>query len=352
MIKKSINKIIASIFAALLLINSLSAQIISPFNKLELKDTSNVYSFIVSGHFHGASTNSSTFPASTLQANIDTLNSLHSLFLMSLGDMFLDVNETYLQHYQKSLFDKLKMPLFNSVGNHDVSNGNMYEKVFGQSYFTFNNRTEVFIVLNTEINDGSIKDDQLIFLTEALKAASSSKNIFVFSHRPIWSENNDRYKKLFSDNTRTAIGTNNFETVVKPLLSQVAKTKNIFWVSGSMGGGPVSFFYDKDPKTNITFMQTAIRDLPRDAVLQVSMNKGAVSFKGISLTGQNLDAIENYNIDYWNKTIAPEQKFNYRLLPLLTKQMLLHHYFWFGFITGILLIIVFSKVKQRWRKSK
>lgn len=329
-------------------------QMVSPFNKMEIKDSSENYSFIVSGHFHGSSTSVSTYPASTLLANIDTLNSSNSSFLMSLGDMFIDVNDTYMDHYQKSLFNKLKMPLFNVVGNHDLANGNIYEKNYGKSFYSFTKASEFYIVLNTELNDGSIKGGQLEFFKNSLNKALTERiqNIFIFSHRPVWAENNEKYKNIFKGNTRTLLGSNNFESDIKPLLKQISNEKNIYWISGSLGGGPASFFYDKEVGTNITFMQTAIRDQERDAALLVSVKNGYISFEGVSFTGQKLEPVENYNIDFWNKTIAPEQKFNFRLLPYLTKQMLLHHFFWIGFFTSIILIIVFSLLKKRWKKSK
>ncbi len=352
MIKRNINNIFAIIVALFIFSVELSAQIVSPFNKLYLTDTSSEYSFIVSGHFHGASSNASTFPASTLQANIDTLNLLHPSFLMSLGDMFLDVNQSYIDHYQRSLFDKLKMPLFNAVGNHDCSNGNMYEKIFGAEYFTFKKDSELFIVLNTEVNDGSIKNNQLSFLTDVLKKETYCKNIFIFSHRPVWAENNERYKKLFNGNTRTMFGNNNFEEIVRPLLMNYSKEKKIYWISGSLGGGPASFFYDIEPETNITFMQTAIRDQEHDAALQVNVKNGNVSFSGISFTGQKMDLIENYTIAYWSNTLAPDQKFNYRLLPFLTLQMILHYYFWVGFVTALFVIMIWVLFKRKIKNSK
>jgi hypothetical protein len=332
----------------------MSAQILSPFNKLKIQDTSEVYSFIVSGHFYGASTNTSTFPASTLLANIDALNSLEPSFLMSLGDMFIDVNEKYLKNYRSSLFLRLKMPLINAVGNHDLANGNIYEKEFGKTYFSFLISTELFIVLNTELDDGSIKKEQLTFFRDALNSARSEniKNIFVFSHRPVWAEQSSRYGKLFKDNTRTSIGENNFSSEVEPLLKEISKAKNVFWLSGSMGGGPASFFYDKDEETKITFIQTAIRDLPRDAVLQVNVNNGGVSFKGISLTGETLKPIEDYNVLFWTKTTPHEEKFNFRLLPLMILQMLTHHFFWIGVITTLISCFLILLIIKRWKRKK
>lgn len=338
----------------LLLVNFMQAQPVSPFNRLELKDTSANYSFIVSGHFHGASTNISSFPASSLLANIDTLNALHSSFLLSLGDMFQDVDEQYMVHYQKSLFDKLKMPVFNSVGNHDLSNGNLYEKVYGKTFFTFRKGTELFIVLNTEIDNGSIKGEQLNMLKNALAAAGSGnvKNVFVFSHRPVWAESNEKYSSLFKENTHSAMA-GNFDTDIKPLLKTLGQKSHVYWCSGSMGGAaPASFFYDTDAETNVTYIQTAIRELPRDAVLLVSVKNGTVSFKGISFTGQQLNAVESYNTAYWKTTDSPEQGFNYRLLPYLAMQMLSHHFFWTGFAAAILVIIVVAFVRKRWKRKK
>lgn len=328
------------------------AQIISPFNKLKVKDTLSDYSFIVSGHFHGASSNTSTYPAATLLANIDTLNSVNAAFLMSLGDLFIDVNEIYINNYNKSLFNKLKMPLFNAVGNHDISNGNYYEKVFGKSYYSFLLNSELFIVLDTEQDDGSIVDGQLEFFKNRLKDANSEKvkNIFIFSHRPVWSENNSRYSALFAGNTRTALGENNYDDEIKPLLLEISKSKSIYWMSGSMADAPASFFYHKEAESNIIYIQTAIRDLPRDAVMQVNLVNGKVKFKGISLTGQKLDMIENYNIEYWTKAVPDEAKFNFRMLPYLTKQILFHYYFWIGFTSSLLILIILRFVYSKWKK--
>lgn len=334
--------------------NTLSAQIISPFNQLSLEKVAGNYTFIVSGHFHGESTNYSTFPASTLLAGIDTLNAIHPLFIMSLGDLFIDVDTMHIRNYDRSLFKKLKAPLFNAVGNHDISNGNEYEKNYGKTWYAFKSGSELFICLNTEVNDGSIENEQLDFLKETLKqlADKQIKNVIFFTHRPVWAENIERYKNYFADNTRTAIGSNNFTTVILPLLKENLKAKNVYWISGSIGNGPSSFFYDKNNDLDITFMQTAIRNKKRDAVLKVMVNNGNISFEGISLTGEKCKPIDYYNLDYWNTTLSPEQKFNFRLLPFLMFKMVTHHYFWIGFVTAAILLLILLAVLKKWKRKK
>jgi hypothetical protein len=331
---------LAVFLLALLWITESHAQPVSPFNQLKIQDTAVNYSFIVSGHFYGASTNASTFPASSLLANIDQLNSQQAAFLISLGDLFMDVNDDYLDHYRKSLFNKIKIPLFNAVGNHDVSNGNKYEKLFGPTYFSFRKETELFFVLNTEMDDGSIKNEQLDLLRNELQPdkLASVKNIYIFSHRPVWAEHLNKYKKLFSGNTRTTFGRNNFMEDVLPLLQSVSRKKYVCWMSGSTAGGPASFFYDKHEETNITFMQTAIRDQPWDAVLLVKIENSNVFYSGISFTGQKLNPVQSYNVKYWLGTPSAENKFNYRMIPYLTKQLLMDASFWIGFFASLVII--------------
>ena len=98
--KRNNTRIIPLFVAFLSFSMSLNAQITSPFTGQKLNDSVSNYSFIVSGHFHGQSNNGSTYPASTVLASIDTLNKLNPTFLMSLGDLFLDVNDVYLDHYK------------------------------------------------------------------------------------------------------------------------------------------------------------------------------------------------------------------------------------------------------------
>lgn len=327
---------------------------ISPFNKISISDTNNAeYTFMVSGHFHGNSANASTFPAASLLANIDSINKLNYAFIISLGDLFIDINENYIRNYDKSLFSKLNAPLFNSVGNHDLANGNIYEKIYGKTYFSFQKGSELFIVLNTELNDGSINDAQLEFLTGLIKTNNNLiKNIFIFTHRPVWAERITKYQHLFKGNTRTEVGKNNFLEDIMPLFKNVKGQKNIYWLSGSMAGGSSSFFYDYNKEFEIAFIQTAIRDVPRDAALKVNVKDGKISFKGISFTGQKIKPIESYGVEYWSdKKNAEEESFNYRLLPYLLKQMLKHNYFWIGLFTGILILSGYRLIRKKIAKA-
>jgi hypothetical protein len=351
-----LNKRFTIVFSFVLIAIAAQGQILlkSPLTKsVKLLSDTNVipYSFFVSGHWHGSSTNQSGFPASTILANIEKINNDSAWFLVSTGDIFLDVRKD-IPNYETYLFNKLEKPLYNAVGNHDIS-GSIYEEKFGSTSSSFFIESELYIILNTECNDGSIKGEQLKFFEDALSKHATEetpiKNIFIFSHRPIWAEENEELKNLFVDNTKSEFG-NNFESEILPLLIKYTKKSSIYWFSGSLGGNaPASFFYYKD-KNNITYIQSAIRDLPRDGLLKVKVSHGQVSFETVSLTSQQMPKLEDCGLNLWKN--PPAESFNYRLIPLYTKQMVFHRYFWYGAsITLFVTVIVFFLRRRITRKK-
>lgn len=210
-------------------------------NGASINDTC-CYSFFVSGHFHGNSQNTSGYPAATLLANIDLINNSNVLALCSTGDLFMDVRNNIPQ-YRHAFFNKLRVPLYNAVGNHDIS-GKVYQENFGDTWFSFTTGSALFVFLDTEANDGSISGDQLKWFSNTLNDFCGNekvKNVFIFSHRPVWSEGDERLKNIFKENTQSDFG-NNFESEVIPLIKKYTAKIPVYWFSGSLGGGaPASF---------------------------------------------------------------------------------------------------------------
>ena len=327
--------IFLSLFA--LITSSIQAQNSLNGKILELSQDSS-FSFLLSGHFYGNSGNLSGYPASSVLANIDEFNNSEAAFLMCLGDLFLDVKNN-VPNYEKALFSKLDLPLFNAVGNHDLS-GNVYQEHFGETFYSFSTSHHQFVVLDTEKEDGSIEDKQLDLLKKALN--SEQDVVFVFSHRPVWAEEDEQLKDVFKQNTSSTFG-NNFASEILPLIKQ--SNKVIYWFSGSLGGNaPASFFYhEKTPK--IKYIATAIRDLPRDAYLKVNIHQEKISFETISLTGQKLKPLADYNVELWKNT--KPRTFNIRLLPLYVKQTLFSRSFWVGMLVALVLVFFIKELSAR-----
>ena len=119
-------------------------------------------------------------------------------------------------------------------------------------------------------------------------------------------------------------------------------------MSGSLGGSaPASYFYHSSG--NLHYIQTAVRGIKRDGLLQVSVDNGAVSFKPVSLTGQNLMSLESYNLAFW-RDAHPLETFNPRLIKLYLINMFTHRYFWYGIVLTLLLFTVSLLILKRIRK--
>lgn len=366
----------------------------SPFNKLKVlpADSTGHYRILIGGHFHGESTNRSGYPAATLLANLDTINTLGANLFLSTGDLFMDpVND--MPRYQRSLFSKLKMPLFNAAGNHDYTNaedgrsivhvgedilvggGNVRtawsqslidsldreeERIRGVPHFDgpyarLRSILDEFVVLNTEANGGSIdaKGVEILGLVGSGISALAEQGefqgdmrLFIISHRPIWSEDDPQYSPLFKDNTRSLTGTN-FQKDVYPLLEKIAEHAHVYWISGSLGGSaPSSIFFQEHAK-NITYIQCAIRDEPRDALLIADVYPDTVKWSSFSLTGQKLLAPEQYNAAWWHEHIGKSEGFNWRLLPYLVKTTVLRKEFWWGALAGAVLLVIARRLYRR-----
>lgn len=320
------------------------AQYTSPFNQYTVKtDSMGAYAFIVSGHFHGSSYNQSGFPANTLLANLDWINASDSKMLVCLGDLFMDVGND-IPNYEKALFSKLDLPLINAVGNHDLS-GDVYQQHFGETYFSFELGNDIHFVIDTEINDGDLNEDQLSMLRKALD--KEFENVFIYAHRTIWKDAYEEMDGLFKDNTQSLTG-NNFEDQVLPILKEISEQSEVYWFSGSLGSAPASFFYHETKE--VTYIATAIRSLPRDAMLIVNVDvNGEVVFETKTLTKEPVEPLESYTIEYW-KGDSGDSSFNWRLVPLYFKNMLTHRYFWYG-VGYSVLGFFFLFLIRKWRKS-
>lgn len=306
------------------------------------------YRLLFSGHFHGASNNRSGFPAATLLANIDTLNALAPHALLSTGDLFLNVAADS-GRYRRALFNRLRMPLFNAVGNHDVEDGH-YMARYGPLYGAVELGADRVIWLDTETDNGSIKGDQLRFLREAANRFAG-KHFFIVSHRPVWAEDEPAYSELFAGNTRSMLATN-FRGEVLPLLQELAQRAEVIWVSGSMAGmAPESIFFQRHAP-GILYVQSAIRDLPRDAVLVVDARPDTLMWSTVSLTGREVPAVETLDADFWRSRMRKKEPFNVRLLPYLMRKAVERAEFWFGVATTLILGGAFAWVLRRTRTSR
>jgi len=337
---------------ALVLLCSASHGQRSPFNKLEVlpADSTGHYRILIGGHFHGESSNRSGYPASTLLANLDTINALGAHLFLSTGDLYMDARKDSAR-YARSFFSKVKVPFFNAPGNHDLGLRGADDPLeFDMPFDPGRASDTIFydriVILNTEADNGSLHGDQIGRLN-ALTSAFGLRNLFIVTHRPIWAEDDSIYSDLFKDNTRSITGTN-FQKEVYPIIQEIAGHAHVYWISGSLGGqAPSSIFFQRHAP-NITYIQCAIRDEPRDALLIADVYPDTMKWSALSLTGQELQSPETYDAAWWRKQSGRGEGFNWRLLPYLAKRTLTRSEFWWGASFALVLVFMLRRFYRRW----
>ncbi|MBL7950695.1 MAG: metallophosphoesterase [Flavobacteriales bacterium] len=320
---------------------------ISPFNQRTAvpPDSSGNYRLLIGGHLHGASSNVSGYPASTVLASIDAINGTGANAFLSTGDLFLHPDRDSAQ-YVNALFRELALPLFNAPGNHDLHG----------SAFAGSRRMPVLLkfgkdrvlLLDTERDDGRLKGEQAAALNALAEyaAQAAGANMFIISHRPIWSEGDDRYSSLFSGNTRSLLNPD-FHADVLPVLRRISRQGQVFWISGSMAGRAPSSIFFQPEEEGITYIQCAVRDERRDALLIADVKQGVVQWTAMSLTGQELAAPETYDAAWWRLQQGTPETFNWRLMPYLVKKNLIHPAFSYGVISTVIVMLVIFLLRRR-----
>jgi hypothetical protein len=319
----------------------------SPFTSVAVRqpDSAGHYRLVISGHFHGSSASRSGYPAATLLAGLDTINALRPNVLLSTGDMFLDA-EADIPRFRYALFSKLNVPLFNAPGNHDA--GRAYTEAFGSALHVIRMGADRILLLDTERDNGSIKGDQL----DTLRALVQGLNgrLFIVSHRPIWAEDDSNYSELFAGNTRSLVP-GNYRSEIWPLLQGIRAPGHVYWISGSMAGRAPSSIFFQQHTPQVTFIQSAIRDELRDAVLVADVGATGVEWSTISLTHGAVERPEVYDAAWWRERIARPEPFNWRLLPYIVGETITRAEFLYGLLSGMLVVALFSLLIRRSRRS-
>jgi hypothetical protein len=317
---------------------------VSPFTGRAVvpPDSLGRYRLLIGGHFHGESTNVSGFPASTVLANLDALNATRANVFLSTGDLFMQPDRDSAR-YASRFFSKLDLPLFNAPGNHDLE-GHAFRTPMPQRIDLGADR---ILLLDTERDDSDIQGDQLAALeTLAQEAlAGQVRHVFIVSHRPVWAEGNARYQALFSGNTSSLAGAN-YDREVLPILRRIASKAEVYWISGSMAGrAPASLFFQPH-EANITYIQCAVRDQLRDAVLIADVGPAGIEWALRSLTGEPVRAVGTYDAAWWEKNQSKVEEFHWRRIPYLVRKEVTSATFWYGFAAAALVFFGWRRLRS------
>jgi hypothetical protein len=306
-------------------------------NGLAFTPKSDTIRMLISGHWYGDAPNNSGLPTATVWAAIPKINQYDAV--IHLGDLYRDVSFDHPK-YRTEFYPELTVPLYNAVGNHDLT-GNFYEQEIAPTDFVLKLQGGVFIILNTERNDGDLDDNQINLFRDSASVWKSQgiKYLFVCTHRPIWLESEADFKGLFPYRTKSVLG-NNYNKKVLPVLRDLNKYFQIILLAGSKGDARASVFYEEGNEFPFTYVISAIRGFSDDSWIELVMTPDTLIWKHVACVGdKELPPLKNYNVDYW-KSPDDSPAFNWRLFPLHIKNIFFSIEFWWGILLAIIIGMV------------
>ena len=269
-----------------------------------------LYSFFVAGHTYGD--HIPILPYEGLDPDFKAkFNFIRKYPRMQFGVLTGDmVVSPYDRLRGWDAFDKdiskLGLPVYMAAGNHDMGVGHgpkrkLFLKRYGKTktYYKFQFKKDLFIILDSTLNNLSIVNQQLRFLGFALKKESivNIDNVFVFFHHVLWWEKLSESYGSFPINQPQKTR-NNFFSELMPLFQNTDRPVYIF--AGDVGAWNSGCHYHKINKTHL--MASGMGNSKKDNILIIAVDKNKDVFLDlITLNGDDpyaMGSITKYSIEY------------------------------------------------------
>lgn len=241
------------------------------------------YSFFVAGHTYGKPGIDNCGLHPPFKKRFDLIRNNNKIELGFLtGDIVINGSENNWDEVDADL-DVFDFPIHFAVGNHDMKDRELYESRYGRTYFSFKHRSDLFIVLDPNLNAWNISDDQLKFLKSILIGKTLSvDHIFVFFHQVLWWDPDNKYGQIVVNSTEGRAKKINFRSEVEPLFSGLEIPVTMF--AGDVGAFNTGSEYTEHRHGNITYITSGMGSGVKDNFVQVNIHEDqSVSYSRIDL---------------------------------------------------------------------
>lgn len=279
------------------------------------------YSFFVAGHTYGVPSVNNEGVHPPFKQWFPVINSQDLDFGVFTGDIVSRSTPADWDEIDDDLAE-LTPPIHFAVGNHDMGNRDLFVSRYGPTYYSFEHKGDLFIVLDGEMEHCNITGEQMKFLEETLRS-TKARNVFVFTHKLIWVTEGTYYYELEGE-LNIAKGydfRNNFWTEVEPLLRELES--EVYVVAGDVGvSWAMPLFYDH--YENIHLMASGMGGSEEENFLFFHIRPDDVQVEVQRLDGKplNLGSLEAYNLAHYTGESRPEslgqmQLLGYQLGPAI-----------------------------------
>ncbi len=262
------------------------------------QEPQNTFSFFVAGHTYGAPMASNPGLHPPFIEMFDFINDKPDIeFGIFTGDIVRESNTESWDSVEMQL-QKLDKEVYFCPGNHDIKYRDIYESRFGDTYYSFTHKNNLFIILDGSLNRWNIQGPQLDFLSANLEQAGDSiSNIFVFVHQLIWWNKANIFSQVNLNWPPYTPDTTNYWFEVEPMLQN--QTCPVYIFAGDIGANlqsdPIVFYPDR----NVTYVASGMGNIEKDNFLIVRItenNEVEIILTALGPDHSRLGEIEDYQL--------------------------------------------------------
>jgi hypothetical protein len=249
------------------------------------------YSFFVAGHVYGnpQRTKPGLYPFFKDKFEYIRRDSLIKFGIFT-GDIVKKGTKEEWDEVDKDI-SELSIPVYFAMGNHDNKNRELFIERYGQTYYSFTCKCDLYIILDPNIDKWNISGDQLDFLKKKLSEIDPAvRNIFVFFHQLLWWSPENKYKSVKPNSFDRRSDSVNFWGVVEPLFRNISC--NVVMFAGDVGAASWSADYMYDTYDNITLIASGMGEGKGDNFLIVDiMTDNTIRYRLIPLNCEDMDCL-------------------------------------------------------------
>ena len=257
------------------------------------------YSFFIAGHTYGTPGVDNIGVHPPFKNKFDLIKNDERInFGVFTGDIVPNGSAQNWNEIDSDVTD-LGLPVYFAAGNHDITDRVLFESRYGQTYYSFVHQSDLFIVLDPNLDEWNISDNQLQFLENALNSeAQNVNNIFVFFHQVFWWEPDNIYQNVTLNSLAGRADTINFWNEIEPLFNGLPKPVHMF--AGDVGAFNTGSEFMYHQYENITLIASGMGGNVRDNFIIIDVHEDAsVSYRLIALNAPDISALgdlEDYTL--------------------------------------------------------
>ncbi|RPJ21773.1 MAG: hypothetical protein EHM33_25245 [Chloroflexi bacterium] len=301
--------ILSRLYRTFVPVGEISAAQVRGLNNLGLpQNDPDEFDFFVAGHLYGSQEIKDRQPDAALLAALPALSQASPDFLVSLGDMVEQSNAEEFGLLESTFLSQVSFPVFNTVGNHDVTDRSLYEARYGQTFFTFKYGPARLIFLDTEKAKCKLDEPQNYVLTTAVASALRDREvryIFVFMHKTLFFQNEvlaAQRDRMAGPNEWKCYGSKTFQGLMDEVLIPAAAQKPVYLFAGDVGAwGNLTPYYEQHPHVPLTMLMTGLGDTSQDNILHIHVDESGVTFESIFLNDMTSQPLEEFGPAYWDE---------------------------------------------------